>query len=631
MEYKGPKSKRFGEIAIYKNFISEKTLQKALHVQKLVYKKSRVYAPIGKILLRMKAMTQKHIDEVMAIQNHYNMDAPPHISTEIRSPSIQNQASASSVTSKDQEIPSRKARQFRLKISENNLFASLLLIKGEEPLNLTPDDVISFVEKKGISFGIVDKGRIQDFLESGTAYKKPLIIAKGKTSSPGQPPRVIYHFDVDPLGIGTAREDGTIDWKDRGRLPVVKTGELLAEKIPGKVGTPGTDIFGHIIYPPEIEPVSLRAGSGVTISDDDLSAFAARDGIPKVMADGSISVLPNINVEGDVCINTGHIDFDGHVEVSGIVQKEYLVKAKSLRANGLEGALVDLTEDAVIMEGIYTSRIKAQGDVRIGHVHNSNIDALGNMLVQKEIIESRVEINGKCIVARGGRIIDSEIIAKKGIIVYDVGSEGTKPNTLTVGIDFKLRKEMENLKKEIQTKRKKRKEILEDIDGLKEKLDKLETSLGELALEQDKYMVQERTLQEKLKQSAGMFDDASRSKFEEAIKQAGLKVAQLDKKVAEILAEEEKTEEIISELENRADNIINDTDNLKNRIDVLTESSKIDRGVSVVRIYGKAQPKTLVIMPHCRFSLQKPLKQVMITESNKTSSGRWKPEIVPLH
>ena len=629
MENKGPKSKRFGDIAVYKNFVSEKTLQKALHVQKLVYKKSRVYAPIGKILVRMKAMTQRQIEEVLAIQNNYDVETQSHREPKSHSSSTQKKASPPSLPSKKEEILSKEVRPFRLKVSENNLFASLLLTK-EGSSDLTPDDIISFLEKKGIIFGIVDKGRIKDFLESGTAHKRPLIIAKGNTSSPGQPPRIIYHFEVDPLGIGTIREDGTIDWKDRGKLPVVKKGELLAEKLPGKEGSPGTDIFGHIIYPPEMEAVALRGGTGVMVSDDGLRLFAACDGMPRLMADGSISVFPNINVAGDVCIDTGHIDFDGHVEVSGIVQKGYIVKAKSLRANGLEEARVDLVEDAVIMGGIYGSKVKVQGNLKASHVHNSNIDALGNMIVQKEIIESRIEINGRCLV-EAGRIIDSEVIAKKGIIVHDIGSEGARPSTLTIGIDFKCQRAIDNLKNQIRIKRKKREEIIEHIDGLKEKLDQLETSLGELALEQDRYMVEERMLREKLQQSAGMPDNASKNKLDKAVKQLGLKVAQLDKDVANILDEEEKTEGIISDLENDTDNITGEIETLNSEIEVLSESLKIDRGVPVIKIYGEAQPGTLIIMPHCKYSLQKPLQRVMITESDKTKSGRWEYRILPLH
>jgi uncharacterized protein (DUF342 family) len=93
-------------------------------------------------------------------------------------------------------------------------------------------------------------------------------IATGTEPIPDTPPQIIYHFDTDPLKIGTLTEDGMMDWKDRGRLPQVREGDRLAEKIPGPKGKEGMDVYGKKIPIPKLREQRFKCGKGARRSED---------------------------------------------------------------------------------------------------------------------------------------------------------------------------------------------------------------------------------------------------------------------------------------------------------------------------------------------------------------------------
>jgi uncharacterized protein (DUF342 family) len=86
--------------------------------------------------------------------------------------------------------------------------------------------------------------------------------------------QMIYYFDTNPMRIGTLLEDGSMDWKNRGEIPQVRTGELLAEKVGGDPGRPGMNVLGQEIAPPRIKDPSLKFGKGAQRSEDGTQILA---------------------------------------------------------------------------------------------------------------------------------------------------------------------------------------------------------------------------------------------------------------------------------------------------------------------------------------------------------------------
>ena len=227
------KNNRFGDIAVELNFVDQEKLNKALVVQRRIFEKTKVSMPIGEILMEMGAITSDERNEILKVQNEVD---------------VKTESPASPATPVKKRRPARSAKQeattLDISVSKDKLTASAF-IEGEVPATaFTVSDVKIMLHSEGILHGIADDTAIDAFLKGEFSVGEGWAIATGTDPIPDTPPQITYHFDTDPLKIGTLTDEGLMDWKNRGRLPQVKEGDLLAEKIPGPKGKEGMDVYG---------------------------------------------------------------------------------------------------------------------------------------------------------------------------------------------------------------------------------------------------------------------------------------------------------------------------------------------------------------------------------------------------
>ena len=72
---------------------------------------------------------------------------------------------------------------------------------------------------------------IEEYIRKESILKEPCLAAQG-LPVPGKDAQVTYHFERDPLKIGSTRTGGAIDFKNRGDIPQVSEGDLRAKKFP---------------------------------------------------------------------------------------------------------------------------------------------------------------------------------------------------------------------------------------------------------------------------------------------------------------------------------------------------------------------------------------------------------------
>ena len=99
------------------------------------------------------------------------------------------------------------------------------------------------------------------------------LIAEGTPPRSGEDAKIIYHFDPEAHKVGTVRESGIIDFKDKGEIQQVKEGDLLAEKVPLVKEVPGKDVFGQLIPVDKAQDVLLLAGENTKASEDGLKVI----------------------------------------------------------------------------------------------------------------------------------------------------------------------------------------------------------------------------------------------------------------------------------------------------------------------------------------------------------------------
>ena len=342
--------KRFGELAIEKQWITQDNIERALVIRRAIFNRTKVHAPIGRVLHKMGLLTEEQIEQILAEQNNGSS-----IQKASESPEGQELIHSSNV--------------FDLKITDDKLSA-FLIPTGLNHKNVTIGDIHQLLDENGVSFGVVNDSLLLAYLEADPLPPDPFKIAGGIAPEPGVPPEIQYHFDTDPLRIGTLKEDGTMDWRDRGEIPQVAAGDVLVEKIGGAPGKAGTDVFGEEVPPPKIKDTKIKCNKGAQTSPDGQQIIAKISGMPKLEADGRVAVHNILPIEGDIGLETGHVEFDGHIEVRGSVNSGYQVKGKSLSTNEIQDAVFEMNEDVVSYGGIYGSTLKVDGSLKANHIHH---------------------------------------------------------------------------------------------------------------------------------------------------------------------------------------------------------------------------------------------------------------------
>jgi hypothetical protein len=615
----GSKS-RFGDIAVEMNFIDRAKLDKALVVQQRVFDKTRIHMPIGEVLVEMGAITSEALDEILEMQREIERKAknapPPDAPRNKRRSKRSSQKGSSTLD---------------ISVSKDKLTATMF-IEGDVPVSdVDVNDVKIMLHADSILFGIADDEQIAAFLKGDISVGEAWTIASGTEPIPDAPPEIKYHFDTDPLKVGTLTEDGFMDWKERGQLPQVKEGDLLAEKIPGPKGKEGMDVYGKKIPIPKAREKRFKCGKGARRSEDGLLVHATLPGIPKLSVGGDISVMPTLHIRGDVSLETGHVEFDGHIEVAGAVEKGYRVKGGSLRANEIRDAQIDIDGDISAVNGIFGATIRSGGNLKAGHIHNADIILAGDLAVEKEIIESKIEANGRCLI-NDGIIISSTISAKMGIAAMDIGTEASKSSELIVGIDQQMEREAEAIKSQIQTIKAERENLPKLLENLRKRSDQVNTRLGEVAQEQDKCMVQHRRLQEKVEAGLLQQGGAASEKLQLTITELKAKQDAYDQDVDQLMAEDESISQEISTAESAIRESAETIQALNQRLEEISDAQKEDRGVASVKIGGNVFSGTSITGPHAALVVQEDLKRLSIVETDKPDHDglkRWRFELSP--
>lgn len=593
----------FGQIAVSRGMITQEKLERGLLLQRCILSRTKIYCPIDKVLKEMGVLSSSDIEQILEIQNQ-SADSQSTDTPQLNEPLIENQTAP---------------RGLDLCLSKDKLQA-FLEPSGDE-LNYSLQQVKELLAGGGVVHGLVDDEAIINYLSKKPLPKTPFQAACGTPAITGEPAEIRYYFEIDPFRIGTLKSDGTMDWKNRGQIPQVHAGDLLAEKTGGKPGQAGINVLGADIPPPRIREPQLKCAKGAQRSEDGLQVFAKTDGTPKLGSDGRISVLSILSIDGDIGLETGHINFEGYIEAEGAVCYGYMVTGGALRTREIQDATIELNQDLTCFGGVYGSTIKTGGSLKASHIHNCTIETIGDLIVEKEIFGCTIEVNGRCII-ENGKIVASNISAKKGIQVRDIGTEASNPSNLIVGIDHQYEKNMSALKKALNECEKQKEDIGASLIEFQQRLDRITGELGRIAQEQDGFMVQKRQFEGQLEGPKAITDEEERAMLKELIDELAEQCAKIDIRVSELMAQEDQARSQLNAFRQSLMGIDAQIKTTKEDITQLEESLKADPGIAVIKVNGTVFTKTSIAGPHRKMIIPHDMKNVRIAEARNESGGK---------
>jgi uncharacterized protein (DUF342 family) len=330
-----------------------------------------------------------------------------------------------------------------------------------------------------------------------------------------------------------------------------------------------------------------------------------------------------------VGLGTGHIDFNGAIEVRGAICDGFRVKGGSLRAEEILKADIDIAGDIVVSKGIIGTRIKGGGSVSAKHIHNARIEAGGDVEVEKEIYESTIETRGACK-AEGERIVFSSIVAMKGITAKEVGSKTSSPCILTVGVDHMAEREIKTINDRVAKEKEVQSSLQCLADGLRQDLDRLDEALDDLPQQEDRARLQQMALQKKLEGLSEENDPSQSAKMREAIAYLEAKTAQIPETMAKLMHEQNEINERIDAYHNEINASENEIKRLLAEVKDLSGLLQEGKGVPEVKVTDTVFSHTHIIGPHARLITQENYQHVVIREakiSEPDAPSGWEMQI----
>lgn len=632
------KELQFGAIAVKKGFVNKSVLKLALEEQKQDIKNKHKVRRIGDMMVEAGMLTEKQRDYILKLQKRFRqsnkskyVQEKANGSEAVRSPEepenkrkgIKEVASVKKISTTDDEIekdepllmdPEIIAGGIKLEIAKDYMSAYITKTSQFDSA-ITTVEIKEALFEKGIVMGVVEDKMINGFINSSGFKTKSFLIANGITPIDGKDARVEFFFNTDYLKAGGMTEDGSIDFKDRGKVPHVEEGTVLAEKIPMVESRKGHSIFGDEIDTMPGQDITLKYGKGTTLSEDGFKVLAAVKGFPKYTLAGQIFVHQEYVTEGDVDYETGHINYDGNVNIKGRIKSGFKVKGNDITAVELDGGKIDAEGNVKITGGINEGKIYSRGNVYAKFIHKSEIVCMGDVVVEKEIVDSDIESSGACL-AENGKLISSRITSKMGIKAKSIGTEMADPNIITVGHDIFVEKELtsnqeqlEKIKKQMEIHEKKKEEY-------KQENLTLQKQITDLAHVQDRSQLEEREIKSKIEsiEQTGQNPEAivdlkeKMEKLKANAHKAELSLESCFDKSEEVEELVEKEDEQLDALDQQKDHLIEEKNNL-------IEWAKDNPGKAEVIAQGAVMQETLIRGKHCEKRIKEDTRHVRFYEA----------------
>ncbi|WP_102271434.1 DUF342 domain-containing protein [Cytobacillus massiliigabonensis] len=390
-------------------------------------------------------------------------------------------------------------KHFRVLIEKNRLSAKIELIeKSEGDLLLTYEELIHFLNKEKIVFGIKEDA-VREISIRPLSISYPIIIAEGIPPKEG-----MDAYLLDEVQSEKCEKREKFNFRNVINIPSVKAGQTLATVIPPTPGSTGTDVTGRIIPAKNGKPLIIRPGKNVILNGSKF--YSTSDGQISV-TNKMISVNPVFEVNGDLDLKTGNIDFIGNVVIKGNVPSGYEVKAGGdVKIFGLVEAATIFAEGNIVISGGVSGSHKgcliANGNIQAAYLNQANVQAEQDVFVENSILHSDVQAGGS-LFCRKALVIGGILSVGKDLHVKEVGNKLFTKTEVRAGADYKLAEKENDLVKE----KNELNENLKKLVNIEQKLLQIGKVKGFLSEEQKAIIFKQRVTKEHIVQQLKDLDE----------------------------------------------------------------------------------------------------------------------------
>ncbi|MCR8845475.1 FapA family protein [Paenibacillus sp. SC116] len=345
------------------------------------------------------------------------------------------------------------AQYMDVTLSEDKMSAYVHVLKQDDPLECTVDDVIHYLRSHQVKYGI-NMEVLREIVSQPELYAKTsTLVASGKLPVPGKDGSMRVLINVE---VGDSRpleqEDGSVNLKELKQLQNVAKGQRIAELVPPLAGIPGMDVTGEVVDGKMGKEARFKIGKNVVVVEEDRAMYAAIDGLISKTEGEKMNVFPVFEVNGDVDYRTGNIDFIGTVVIRGNVLTGFKVKAVGdIRVyGGVEGAVLESQGSVEVSGGIIAGNkgsVNANHTIKCSFIQEANVNAGLDVIVSQSIMHAQVKA-GRGVFCKGmkGLIVGGLIQAGERVEARTIGNTMSTVTTIEVGVLPDLRNELNQLR-----------------------------------------------------------------------------------------------------------------------------------------------------------------------------------------
>lgn len=361
----------------------------------------------------------------------------------------EQKTSKSQVDDSTADASIKQGAKLEIEISKNQMEAFIFITP---PLNEKLEKSITYeyikdkLKEAGIIYGI-NSDKIRDVLKKEIFYTK-IRVAKGKEAVSGKDGKIKYKFNLRKTLKPKLSKDGKADFRNLDLVTNVSKGQLLVEVEPPTKGIVGKTVTGKSIPAKDGKLPKLNIGSNVVMSEDGMKAFSAIDGQP-IISGGKLSVIPVLEIKGDVGTCTGNINFLGTVIVNGNVKSGFKIEAEGdVEVRGVVESAQIFSKGSIILkrgiQGRGKGYLKSGQYIKARYIENTIAEAGLDIHVSEAIMHSRVFANRRIILdGKKGLIVGGCAKARKELIAKTIGSPMSTYTELEIGVDTGKKKKLQ--------------------------------------------------------------------------------------------------------------------------------------------------------------------------------------------
>lgn len=357
------------------------------------------------------------------------------------------------------------AKEPQVRIDDDDMRAFLCI---QEELKDDYDNeavIYQFLKEKGVNYGIIEEN-LKELLEK-QLYNHEIVIAQGLQPENGVDGYYEYKFNLDFSKKPKIRPDGTVDYWSIKMVETVEEGQVIAIYHKAYQGQDGMNVKGKIVLAKRgRDQVPLR-GKGFERSEDGSIYTALINGKIEMM-NGRITILPVYEINGDVDLSVGNIDFRGDVIIHGGVCTGVSIKATgTVTIDGIvEGAQIEAGKDVVLRSGVMgasRASITSRGNITAKFFEYTKVHANGS--IQADVfLNCKVSCGGSIILdGKKASIVGGDVWAIERISVHTLGSDGEVKTKVRIGNDAAVVRRIGILKSKIEVEEENLRKIEEGL------------------------------------------------------------------------------------------------------------------------------------------------------------------------